>query len=58
MGKAEPAIASLKKALANHPNDRDILEALASFHHARGEAAEAKTYAERLTALSERDKQP
>ena len=30
-GKADAAIAGLKK-LSAHPNDRDILEALASFH--------------------------
>jgi predicted CXXCH cytochrome family protein len=57
-GKMEAAIATLEKALAAHPNDRDILAALASFHEARGEGAAAKKYADRLRALSERDKQP
>ena len=52
-GKVEAAIARLRQALAAHPNDRDILEALASFHQARGDGAEAKNYAERLRKLSE-----
>jgi len=46
------AIASLKKAFADHPNDRDILEALASFSSARGESTEAKKYADRLRTLT------
>ena len=45
-GKAEAAIARLEKALLAHPNDRDILQALASFHEGRGETAAAKKYAE------------
>jgi predicted CXXCH cytochrome family protein len=57
-GKVDAAIARLEKALADHPNDRDILAALASFHEARGEGAAAKKYADRLRALSERDKLP
>ena len=56
MGKRDLAMAKLKQALAAHPNDRDILEALASFHQARGESAAAKKYADRLSALSEKDK--
>ena len=52
-GKVEAAIARLKKALAAHPNDRDILEALASFHHSRGDTAAAKQYADRLRAVDE-----
>jgi Flp pilus assembly protein TadD len=58
VGKADAAIAKLEKALVIHPNDRNILEALGSFHEARGERASAKQYAERLRALAERDKQP
>jgi Flp pilus assembly protein TadD len=57
-GKADAAIARLEKGLLAHPNDRNILEALASFHEARGESASAKQYAERLRALSGSDKQP
>jgi Flp pilus assembly protein TadD len=55
-GKSEAAIARLKKAFADHPNDRDILEALVSFHQARGESAEAKTYAERLRKLTDQER--
>jgi len=50
-GKVSAAIATLEKALAVHPNDRDILQALESFHAARGESTEAKKYADRLRAL-------
>ena len=57
-GKADAAIARLEKTLVAHPNDRNILEALASFHEARGERASAKKYTDRLQELSERDKQP
>jgi len=57
-GKAAAAIARLEKALLAHPNDPGILEALASFHQARGERASAKNYTDRLRVLSERDKQP
>jgi len=53
-GKADAAIARLEKALVAHPNDHNILEALASFHEARGERASAKQYAERLRAIDER----
>ena len=45
-GKAEAAIARLEKALLAHPNDLDILQALASFHEGRGETAAAKKYTE------------
>lgn len=50
------AIAKLEKSLLDHPNDRDIIAALASFHQARGESAAGKKYADRLRALSEKDK--
>ena len=42
--KPDAAIARLEKALLAHPNDRDILAALASFHQARGENAAANRY--------------
>ena len=48
------AIAKLEKPLLAHPNDRDILAVLASFHEARGDVGAAKQYAARLRALSER----
>jgi Flp pilus assembly protein TadD len=57
-GKPGEAIAKLEKALAVHPYDRNILEALVSFHASRGEGAAAKKYAVRLQALSESDNQP
>lgn len=53
-GRAEEAIARLKKTLQTSPNDRDILQALASFHEVRGESAAAKKYAERLQAIEEK----
>jgi Flp pilus assembly protein TadD len=56
-GKVDAAIARLEKALLARPNDRDILQALVSFHEARGESAAAKRYAERLR-LSEKDNDP
>jgi Tfp pilus assembly protein PilF len=52
LSKAEAAIARLEKALLAHPNDRDILQALASFHEARGDTAAAKKYAERFQESS------
>jgi tetratricopeptide (TPR) repeat protein len=52
-GDAEAAIATLKKALAAHPDDRDILQALASFHAERGETAKAHKYAARLRQSAE-----
>jgi predicted CXXCH cytochrome family protein len=57
-GKPGEAIAKLEKALAVHPYDRNILEALVSFHAARGEGVAAKKYAMRLQALSENGHQP
>jgi len=53
-GKSDAAIARLEKTLLAHPNDRDILEALASFHSARGDNAAANPYAERLRKLGEK----
>jgi Tfp pilus assembly protein PilF len=52
-GDTEAAITSLEAALAAHPDDRDILQALAGFHAERGDAEEARTYAKRLQGLSE-----
>ena len=51
-GKVEAAMARLEKALLAHPNDRDILQALASFNEARGDAAAAKKYAERYQKVA------
>ena len=50
--KTELGALRLEKALVANPNDRNILEALASFQEARGESAAAKRYAERLKKVS------
>ena len=54
LGKVEAAIARLEKAYLAHPNDRDIVQALASFHQARGDSAAAKRYADRLRKLTDK----
>jgi len=51
-GKSDAAIARLKKDLAVHPNDREVLEALASFYSERGESAEAKRYVDQLRTMT------
>lgn len=51
-GKVAEAIALLEKSLSLHPNDRDILEALASFHQTLGDPVAAKRYADRLQRTS------
>ena len=54
LGNVEDAeIASLETALAAHPDDRDILQALASFHAERDDAGDARDYTVRLQGLSE-----
>jgi predicted CXXCH cytochrome family protein len=57
-GKPGAAVAKLDKALVAHPYDRNILEALVSFHAERGDRAAAQKYALRLQSLSESDRQP
>ena len=52
-GKADVAIAKLEKELVAHPNDRNILEALASFHQEHDRIESAKKYADRLRALDD-----
>jgi Tfp pilus assembly protein PilF len=52
-GKSEAAITKLKAALLAHPSNREILEALVSFHSARGQSAEAEKYAVRLRKLAD-----
>ena len=54
MGKSDAAISRLEKTLAAHPNDRDVLQALAAFHSERGRSAEAEKYAERLRKLADK----
>jgi Flp pilus assembly protein TadD len=51
-GKTDAAIAALRAALTTHPNNGDILSALAAFTAARGRNAEAQRYRERLRALA------
>jgi Flp pilus assembly protein TadD len=51
-GKVDAAIARLKSTLTAHPGNGDILAALAKFYEARGEAAEARRYADQLRALT------
>ena len=52
-GQSDAALATLKKILADHPNNRDVLEALASFYSGRSEGMEAKKYADRLKTLTD-----
>jgi Flp pilus assembly protein TadD len=51
-GKADAAIAQLRKALDLHPVDGDIIAALADFYRQRGDSTLATHYAERLRKLS------
>ncbi len=53
-GKADAAISRLEKTLAAHPNDLDVLQALAAIHSERGQTAEAEKYAERLRKLADK----
>jgi tetratricopeptide (TPR) repeat protein len=49
------AIATLKDALARHPEDRDTLAALTTFNRDAGDFAAALEYAERLAHLAPSD---
>jgi predicted CXXCH cytochrome family protein len=51
-GRVDEAIATLIKVSAAHPADTDILEALASFYHDRGDDAEVRRYTEQLRAVA------
>lgn len=51
-GRAPQAIALLTKANAAHPDDTDILQALAGWYRERGEGEKAKPYMERLRTLA------
>jgi tetratricopeptide (TPR) repeat protein len=51
-GKPEQAIMILQGAHTAHPNNRDILSALAAFHRDSGNEAAARSYAQKLGALS------
>ncbi len=56
MGKSDAALERLEKMLLTHPDNRDVLEALASIYSARGKMAMAKKYADQLRRLT--NKQP
>jgi predicted CXXCH cytochrome family protein len=51
-GKQEQALMVLQGAFNQHPNNRDILSALVAFNRDAGNEAAARTYAEKLRALS------
>jgi Tfp pilus assembly protein PilF len=51
-GKADAAIAQLRKALEMHPVDGDIISALANFYRQRGDSVQATRYSDRLRKLS------
>jgi Flp pilus assembly protein TadD len=54
-GRRDEAVAALKQALENHPNDRDILSALIAFHREAGDTKAVLVYAERLATISPED---
>ena len=54
-GQATQGMKALEQALKRHPEDRDILFALASFSRDAGRTAQARTYAARLLALVPED---
>lgn len=51
-GKPQQAVMTLQGALNRFPNDRDILGALVAFNRDLGNEAAARTYAEKLRAIS------
>ena len=51
-GKAGAAIAKLEATLSAHPDDGDVLSALAAFHKERGDSAQARRYRDRLSVLA------
>ena len=51
-GKVDEAIAQLRTALIAHPADSDILSALVNFYAKRGDAEQAKRYADQLRAVT------
>jgi tetratricopeptide (TPR) repeat protein len=54
-GRPAEAIAALRRVLAAHPYDRDVVSALAHYSEAQGRRQEARGYAERLLALNPND---
>ena len=57
-GDISAALAVLAEAHERHPEDRDLLVALATMHRDRGSRAEAIEYARQLVALSPQDPAP
>ncbi|GMQ90463.1 MAG: hypothetical protein BMS9Abin10_0845 [Gammaproteobacteria bacterium] len=55
MGKAESALAVLEDARQHHPNDRQILLALATINRDRGAREAALRYAKELINLAPED---
>jgi tetratricopeptide (TPR) repeat protein len=51
-GKPEQAVMVLQGAHNRHPNNRDILSGLVAFHRDMGNKAAARSYAEKLRAIS------
>lgn len=51
-GKVQEAITLLETVHHQHPNNRDVLSALAAFHRDAGNASAAQDYAEKLRSLS------
>ena len=51
-GKPEQAVMILQGAFNRFPNNRDILGALVAFYRDMGNEAAARTYAEKLRAVS------
>lgn len=55
-GRREEAMTVLKQALRDHPNDRDILQALVSFTRMAGDAGAALGYAKQLYVIMPDDR--
>jgi len=54
-GKPAQAIPVLEQAHARHPNDRDIVQALVTFHREQGNRFAARLFAEKLVKLTPDD---
>jgi tetratricopeptide (TPR) repeat protein len=52
-GKKREGMTVLRSALARHPGDRDLLQALAGYAHESGDAAAAAQYEQRLRTVDE-----
>jgi predicted CXXCH cytochrome family protein len=57
-GQPKVAIAYLEKTLRQHPYDRNVLQALASFYDALGDKENAQKYAQRLQDLMAQEATP